>query len=103
MKELESKFKGVGEVKGFKYNRIKTTETMYVYSVHTGESTHFEVFERRTVPLCIDFEKRIYSETERKETYPKSNAFGVWAWTASTMKRAIEILENKTESKLIEQ
>lgn len=92
-KELDETLQGTGETKDFVFTRVHQSNSAYLYKVHTGASVHYEVFERRTTPICLDFENRIYSETETKETYPKSNDFGVWAWTTDTMERAIEIFE----------
>jgi hypothetical protein len=95
-KALDLKFIGTGDVKGFKFSQIHYTELAYVYKVDDGDgNVCFEVFKRKTAPICIDFEKRIYSETERKEYYPKSKDFGVWAWTyklwAKAAKKMVEI------------
>lgn len=88
--ELPNVFPGLGEVKGSTFTFVKGNEHALIYSVTEGDKTHFEVFERKEAPLCLDFQKREYSETEAKIRYPRSNDFGKWAWTAMTAKSATE-------------
>ena len=89
IKELPFQFTGIGEVKEIEFIQITGGEFAYIYKVFNG-NPYFEVFERKNSPVCIDFTKRIYSETEFKETYPKSKSFGVWAWTFSNIEDAFE-------------
>ena len=88
--KIENQFVGTGEVKGFIFTKVFENERGYVYEVNTGESKHFEAFYKKETPICIDFEKRIYSEIDKKEVYPKSKDFGVWAWNTSTIKAGVE-------------
>lgn len=82
MKTLKVCFEGTGEVKGFIFEQMHSSKMAYLYKVRSYDGqVHFEVFKRKNTPICIDFEKRIYSDTEFKEIYPKSKDFGVWAWT----------------------
>lgn len=69
MRELEEKFIGKGEVKGFIFTQIKKSEYAYVYKVDNGASVNYEVFFRKenTQFNCI--------------SYPSSKAFGIWAWS----------------------
>ncbi len=99
--ELEKEIIGKGEVKGYTYYQEFKTQYAYLYAVfnESGTLTHYEVFKRKNSPVCVDFENRVYSEDEFKESYPKSNAFGVWAWTCRTRSDADERL-NKIEEKL---
>jgi hypothetical protein len=86
LNKLEHNFIGTGQVKGFIFDLADESEKYYIYQVRTPENNiHFEMFEKRTVSICVDFENRIYSETEFKEIYPKENDFGVWAWTFKTL------------------
>jgi len=97
MKELLPDYiEGKGETKGFTFKKSKETHTHYIYTVNTGESEHFELFERKTSAKCLDFANRVYSDTETKEYYPKSNSFGVWAWTLTTFQSACNKLESLT-------
>jgi len=88
MKELREVFEGRGQVKGFKFTKIKKTEHAYLYRVDTGSSKHYEIFERKenTQFNCV--------------SYPSNKAFGLWAKTTSDYNRALDILE-LTEAKVV--
>ena len=91
--KLEESFTGTGEVKGFEFTKVAETDNGYVYLVKSSEkSSNYEVFKKRKTPICIDFEKKIYSETEFKEIYPNSKQFGITAWAAATLESAMERL-----------
>jgi hypothetical protein len=90
MKELELGFEGIGEVKGFKFAQMQSSTYAYLYEVvGDGGNVHYEIFERKNTPICIDFEKRIYSDTEFKEVYPKAKDFGIWAFTVKNFDSAL--------------
>ena len=92
--KLPKEFLGKGEVSGFSFTQLQESEDSYLYKVVTEEgSIHYEIFEKSITPICIDFQNRIYSETEFKESYPKSNKFGISAKTTSNYERALEIFE----------
>lgn len=93
VEELPEQFEGVGEVKGHTFALHHRTEHGMIYVVETMDRFYYEIFEIKKSPVCLDFKKRIYSETDFKETYPKANSFGVWAWTTPDLTRAEEILE----------
>lgn len=97
--KLPLNFDGKGEVKGFTFKMVKETDFGYIYESDSGERLHYEVFKKVLTPVCVDFEKRIYSETEFKEVYPNSKAFGITAFTVPRLEKAEEILEtfNKKE------
>lgn len=97
IKKLDSAFIGIGEVKNTLFNQVYSSEFAHIYKL-TDENIRFEVFERKNSPICIDFANRVYSETEFKETYPKSKAFGVWAWTYKSIEEAV-IKAKEIESK----
>lgn len=90
IKELEKEFIGGGDVKDFKFTKITSSQGGFMYKVDTGGGVHYEVFERRKRPLCVDFKKRLYSDTNFKEIYPKSKDFGFWAWTYKNINEAKE-------------
>lgn len=102
IKKLDFEIDGRGEVRGTAFFQTKCSEFAYIYKCF-GTNIYYEVFERKNTPVCIDFEKRIYSDTDFKDMYPKANAFGVWAWTfpdiESAQNRAgqIEINAQKKE------
>lgn len=81
IERLENKINGRGEVSGYTFEKVKESWFGYIYR-KTGDGKRFsyEVFKRNVVAKCIDFKKRIYSETEFKETYPKTRDFGKWAF-----------------------
>ena len=94
IQELETNFIGVGDVKGFIFNQIKVTKKGYIYLVESEGTTHYEIFLRKITPVCIDFENRIYSETDFKVKYPKQKDFGIWAWSTKSLTKANEFLSN---------
>ena len=95
---LPIEFIGTGEVSGFKFKQVYSDELAYIYKVSDGHIT-FEVFKRKTAPICLDFGKRIYSETQFKEIYPKSNSFGFWAWSCKTLDSAMSYVKKIHGSK----
>lgn len=98
IRELEESFVGTGEVSDVLFTQVKSGEHGYIYSRKSEDGEiSYEVFERKVTPLCIDFENRIYSETDFKVVYPKAKDFGVWAWaymTLSSTQNKFEQLSN---------
>lgn len=91
VQELENEIIG----KDFTYKKVKSTSQGSIFSAHNSDDGRlygYEVFKRKLTPICIDFEKRVFSETDFKVRYPKTNDFGVWAWAPKTIERAEEIL-----------
>lgn len=86
---LKTKFDGIGEVKGIEFTQIYKDDKFYIYQVNDNNNKYYEVFKRTSVKKCIDFHKKIYSDTEHKEVYPKSNNFGRWAWTFNKLDDAM--------------
>ena len=94
IKELEDEFIGVGDTSKFKFKKLASTDKGFLYEVMPDDtSRHFEVFERKLTPICINFENKIYSETEFKVRYPKAEDFGKWAWTFMDRDLALNKLE----------
>ncbi len=89
--ELANNFIGTGEVADFSFRMVANFERSYIYLVEHEGGSHYEAFLKKTTPLCIDFEKRIYSTTDFKEKYPKAKDFGIWAWTS----KDLQYLKNK--------
>jgi hypothetical protein len=87
---LKNEFTGVGEVKGFIFKQIKSNDSAYIYEVSDGDKKHYEVIKRIISPVCINFVKKIFSETDFKEVYPKSNKFGISGFTYSDIESAIQ-------------
>lgn len=82
MKELKTTFDGKGQVKGYLFSQISRTNCAYLYEVRGNNTIHYEVFKRR--------ENSMYDVV----SYPSNKAFGVWAWTTSSLERANEIFNN---------
>ena len=89
IKTLDKEITGTGDVSGFKFTFLDSTERAYAYECDDSGIIYYEVFLKHKTALCIDFEKRIYSETEFKEIYPKTRDFGNWAWTFRTLEEAM--------------
>ncbi len=87
--KLPDSFVGTGEVKHFLFTKLAESITAYLFKVQFEESEHYEVMKRLVTPICLDFEKKIYSETHFKEYYPKSNSFGTNAWSFYTQEEAL--------------
>ena len=103
IQELPQSFEGTGEVNGDSFKQILKTDTHYIFERVYEEIRHFEVFERKHSPICLNFAKREYSEVDFKEIYPKSKDFGIWAWCCNDLDRAkykmavsdLRVVENK--------
>jgi len=94
IEKLPEQFTGKGEVRDFVFTLQEQSITAYLYKVDTMDATHYEVFEKRTTKKLIDFESRTYSDTELKERYPRSNDFGIWAWSVGDLNNAIVKMNN---------
>ena len=94
VEELPKEFIGVGDVRGFKFTQIANGERAYIYEVECEEpwtkdkSTHYEVIKKVAVNKCLDIANRIYSETELKHRYPKTQEFGKESWCFQNKKLA---------------
>ena len=88
MKPLQKEFDGIGEVKGFRFKQLKSNGKAYIYEVYQDSSnspTHYEVFEHR--------ENNQYNVV----SYPRSAAFGVYAYTEKTIQDAERKYEELTD------
>jgi hypothetical protein len=77
VKELPLEFKGIGEVRGFKFLLIGKNEKGYMYQVEDDGKRHFEVFKRKINQFG-------------GVSYPKAKSFGIWAWSTSDFSKAQE-------------
>lgn len=82
-RELELEFTGTGEVDGMQFTQVDKSDFGYLYQVTDESVTRYEVFLKKSTPICLDFANRVYSETDTKDIYPNSKHFGVWAWGVS--------------------
>ena len=78
MKNLNKVIIGKGEVKGFIFTQHNQSNKAYLYQVDTGHSIHYEVF------------KKTYRVNSKHHCFPTSKAFGVWAWTFTSIEEATE-------------
>lgn len=79
------------EQKGDKFTRVFENEKYYIYRrLHAGMD-YYEVFKRKT-SVCIDFETKIPTG-EYKETYPRDESFGIWAWCCKSYDSAMKHIE----------
>lgn len=86
MKELKEYFSGRGQVKGYVFNQIKRSKHAYLYEVKGNGLPHYEIFKRK--------ENTMYEVV----SYPTNKAFGIWAWTTTSLDRANKIF-NQLNSK----
>ena len=85
-KELPLTFEGKGEVKGFSFRQVKRSDTAYLFEVSdTFGNLWYEIFIRK---INARFGNLVY---------PKQNAFGVSAWSARTIEKAIKRFDDLTE------
>lgn len=79
MKELEMRFSGEGEARGYDFEQIAKSPYAYIYKkTHIESGTvSYEVFRRKenTQFDCI--------------SYPKSKSFGIWAYESNTEEQAM--------------
>ena len=96
MKRLREEFIGRGEVKGFYFQQLLANEKCFLYKVTQPDvpKPHYEVFHRRVTTAHPKADS-----DERVEAYPKSNAFGLWAWTFPNEEKAMEKF-NELESRV---
>lgn len=82
MKELSKNFEGKGEVRNFFFKQVECTVHGYIYKVShpDAKKPHYEAFRRKV------------NERFQSVSYPKSTAFGRWAWTCTTLAEAREKL-----------
>ena len=78
---------------GWDYSLVERTEKHFIYSKTAGfcEREGFEVFQRRITPAGRFVRGGETIETEEKESFPKDEAFGKWAWSALSIEDAHRI------------
>lgn len=98
---LPQEFIGKAEVKGVRFKQLYTFNNSYLYE-RTSEDTdkkYYEVFLKKQINK-FDFETNTVLDT-KKEIYPKSKDFGIWAWCLLNEETALKKcneLENLTQS-----
>lgn len=93
VEKLQDNFAGKGEMSGCQFDKIFSNEKWYIYKVNGGFNPHYEVFIKKLSPVCIDFEKREYSETHFRESYPKGIHFGKTAWCCRSFGEALKYIK----------
>ncbi len=78
MKNLNTILVGKGEIKGFTFTQYNQSNKAYLYKVNTGHTIYYEVFKKTCRVNSI------------RHCFPTPKAFGVWAWTYTTIEEAIE-------------
>ncbi len=91
IESLPDKFTGTGEVKGFEFTKLKESKGKFLYQVEGEGKVWYEVVKSDLVPKCINFNERLYSDTDFKYTYPKAKDFGRIAWTKKSIEEAEEL------------
>ena len=93
IQKLPKEFIGGGEVHGFNFKQVFAIKKGYIYEVNDEGKIHYEAFENNVVQ-CTNVEmvkgKMVVSSIEGsfKETYPRSNGFGIRAWTCRSLESA---------------
>ena len=82
LRPLKTQFEGRGSVKGYLFTQICSPIWGFIYKVEYNGHLHYEVFKHR---------ENAYWKVV---SYPTEKAFGIWAYTTSSLKRAKEILES---------
>lgn len=97
--KLPDKFIGKADVKGFKFEKFKESESAYIYKVYCGDypECHYEVFEKLIYPVFEDFMTRKIAEGKFYESYPKTKAFGKSAWCCRDINKALNIFDSITK------
>jgi hypothetical protein len=88
MKPLPLEFEGRGEVRNYRFEQVYTNGYAYIYAVYDKDDntlSHYEVFEHR--------ENKQYGSV----TYPRSPAFGKYAYTIKGIENAERKFEELTE------
>jgi hypothetical protein len=86
MRKLKEQFIGIGEVKGFDFFQLNRTENAAFYKV---ENSYYEIFIIKTQK---EQKKNINGSEvffKPKEIYPRSNQFGISAWTIHNYDKAL--------------
>ena len=80
LREPPVRFTGIGPYKGFEFARICVTRWAYCYEVNVGGVLYLHVFKRRENPRFGTI------------SYPRPEAFGVWAWCYRRLDEALNKL-----------
>ena len=81
IKELKLEFNGKGRVSDRVFRQISSSENAYLYEVTSSGSKYYEIFKKRL------------NDRFSTISYPSDKAFGLWAWTTSSLKKAEDIFD----------
>lgn len=85
MNELSAEIQGRGEIRGITLIQVKKSDKAYIYARYdTNNGDRFDGYE---------VFKRKYNDRFDCESYPSSNAFGIWAWSYSKLDDAMRKFE----------
>ena len=72
--------------------QLEETDTAYLYKREIGNYVDYEVFKKKVVCKTAHIDGKIVKLEQKKESYPKANAFGSWAWSFKDIDRAYQKL-----------
>lgn len=73
--------------------QLEETETAYLYKREIGEKyVDYEVFLKKVVNKTTRIDGKTVMLEQKKESYPRANAFGKWAWSFKDINRAYKKL-----------
>lgn len=81
--------------------QLAETETAYLYKREIGSYVDYEVFKKKVVNKTTRKEGKIVELDIQKETYPRANAFGFWAWSFRDINEAYDMLREITPCEVI--
>ena len=104
MKELELHFKGHGEVGGFEFTQLKSSDKGYMYEVFCPDiqKLHYEVFKRKTAKESHVVMKGIEIIFPDRVKYPTANNIGDWGWTFRDIEKANNKFKEINESTILQ-
>ena len=91
-----TKRKYEGWTKPVRFIRLEETETAYLYKREVGGYVDYEVFKKKIVNKTARVDGKIVKLDIKKESYPKANAFGFWAWSFMDIDKAYSKLREIT-------
>ena len=72
--------------------QLEETENAYLYKREIGSYVDYEVFLKKVVKKTTRVDGKVVELDVMKESYPRANAFGKWAWSFKNIDRAYQKL-----------
>jgi len=85
-KKLPNRFERKGEL----FEKVYEDEKFYIYKHNQAGFDYFEVFKKK-IYRCFDFKTK-QPTGEFKESYPKDEDFGKWAYCCRSYERALSYI-----------